>query len=107
MKFCLPREWSYDGHVHLSSQNLLLENNLSILSLAYHLISSLMGHLLCIRSFFFFFFFFFFFYICMRVYIGVSGIKVWVMAKISISLGGGYIILEYIRGWVNESLCDS
>ena len=43
----------------------------------------------------------------MRVYIGVSGIKVWVMAKISISLGGGYIILEYIRGWVNESLCDS
>ena len=61
MKFCLPREWSYDGHVHLSSQNLLLENNLSILSLAYHLISSLMGHLLCIRSVIFFLFFFFFF----------------------------------------------
>ena len=57
MKFCLPREWSYDGHVHLSSQNLLLENNLSVLSLIYHLINSLMGHLLCITfviSFFLF-----------------------------------------------------
>ena len=43
----------------------------------------------------------------MRVYIGVSGMKVWVIAKMSISLGGGYTILEYIRGWVNESLCDS
>lgn len=39
----------------------------------------------------------------MRVYIGVSGMKVWVMAKMSISFGGGI----YIQSWVNESLCDS
>ena len=34
----LPPEWSSDGHLHLSLQNPLSENNLLILSLAYHLI---------------------------------------------------------------------
>ena len=37
--------------------------------------------------------------ICMRVYIGVGGTKVWVIAKISITLGGqGWrlYVLEYI-----------
>ena len=36
----------------------------------------------------------------MRVYIGVGGMKVWVIAKISIALGfgggGGVYVLEYI-----------
>ena len=52
-------------------------------------------------------FFFFFFTsdggggaICMRVYIGVGGMKVWVIAKISMSLGGvvagGMCIRVYI-----------
>ena len=49
--------------------------------------------------------------ICMRVYIGVGGTKVWVIAKISIALGlggGGVYIYESIyRGWWNENVGDS
>ena len=35
---CLPPEWFSDGHVQFSLRNRLLENNWSVLSLAYHLI---------------------------------------------------------------------
>ena len=42
-KSCFTPEWSSDGHVHLSLQNLLVGKYLLILSLAYHMI---IGHLL-------------------------------------------------------------
>ena len=38
MKPFLPPEWSSGGYLHLSSRNRLLENNLPVVSLAYHLI---------------------------------------------------------------------
>ena len=46
MKSYLPPDRSFGGHVYLSLRNIVLENNLSILSLAYHLISSPIGHLI-------------------------------------------------------------
>ena len=49
--------------------------------------------------------------ICMRVYIGVCGMKVWVIAKTRITLrwggGGGGGISIRVQDGVNESLCDS
>ena len=44
MQSYLHLEWSSAGHVHLSLRNLLLENDLSILCLAYHLINSPICH---------------------------------------------------------------
>ena len=42
--------------------------------------------------------------ICIRVYIGMGGMKVCVIAKLSVSLGwgggGAVYVLEYIQGWV-------
>ena len=46
MKSYLPPDRSFGGHVYLSLRNIVLENNLSVLSLAYHLISSPIGHLI-------------------------------------------------------------
>ena len=50
--------------------------------------------------------------ICMRVYIGVGGMKVWVISKTRITLRGrggrgdeGVICIR-VQGGVNESLCD-
>ena len=49
MKSFLPPDWSSEGHLHLSVQNLLVDNNLSIISVAYHLVnSSPIGHILLI-----------------------------------------------------------
>ena len=49
-------------------------------------------------------------------YIGVGGMKVWVIVIINIiRMGGGgggggreggVYVLEYISGWLNKSLCD-
>ena len=42
-------------------------------------------------------------------YIGVGGMKVWVIVKtnvIRMGGGGGVYVLEYISAWLNKSLCD-
>ena len=53
----LPPGWSSEGHLHFSLPNLLLVNNLSVLSLACHVISgAVVGHLLLIMCVSFFFF---------------------------------------------------
>ena len=49
VKSFLPPDWSFEGHLHLFLPNLLSVNNLSILSLACHVINNAMvGHLLLI-----------------------------------------------------------
>ena len=44
MQSYLPPEWSSAGYVHLSLRNLLIDNDLSIHCLAYHLINSTIRH---------------------------------------------------------------
>ena len=53
MKSFSPPAWSPEGHLHLAIQNLLLENNLTVLSLAYHQIKSFTLNYVCKLSSFF------------------------------------------------------
>lgn len=88
MKSFLPSDWSSEGHLHLSVQNLLVDNNLWILSVAYHLVSSSpIGHILLIMCVWVILFLFF--------TSNGGGVGIICMCE---SMSGG--------GW-SESICDN